>query len=86
MAGIMGFHASYVLHALTDGIFKGITFSDAIEARIKAKDIWRQPGQMVHRFNGSHLALGTLILEFEAFEQMREAMEHMERHVRVMVE
>jgi len=85
MAAIEGFHASYVLHSLKDGIFEGITFSDAIAARIRGKNIWAEPGQAVHRFDGSDQALGTLLLEFESFDQMRESLGYMDRHITVLL-
>ena len=82
-AEVNGFHASYVLHAIEDGVFEGISFSDTIQARIVSRDIWVKPGQSVSRFDGSHKALGTLTLEFATFENMRHAIENMEQHVRV---
>jgi biotin carboxylase len=83
MADIKGNHASFVIHARQDGILRQVSFSDEIERRIKFKDVWCKPGQQVYRFDGSHRALGNLLLEFDSFAQMRSTMEHMDRHVTV---
>lgn len=85
MAPIVGYHGSYVLHTNRDGIFRGVAFSDAIEPHIRAREIWATPGQPVRRFDGSHQTLGLLMLEFESFAQMRDAMLHMEQHVAVLL-
>lgn len=81
-----GCWASYMVHALEDGVFRGLEFSERLRGCIVEQDIQVKPGQRVRRYAGSHDTLGMLILRFPDAATMREMMAAMERDIRVLVD
>ncbi|MBO9702945.1 MAG: ATP-grasp domain-containing protein [Sporocytophaga sp.] len=81
-----GFHSSYMLHALEDGIVKDIWYSKEIRENILEESIFIKKGDKVSRFNGSNHTLGTMIMKFESRDEMIEKMDNMEKYLKVVLE
>jgi biotin carboxylase len=80
-----GYYASYMLHAIEDGIVDEIWYSDEIKANIVEESIFIQSGDEVKKFDGSNHTLGTMIMKFESEEEMLEKMDNMEKYLKVLV-
>ncbi len=71
-----GHWAEIILHADRQGRFQLIQIDDTIPADIVEKDLWVNPGDEVHAFNGANDAIGTLILRFDDAEIMEYYITH----------
>jgi biotin carboxylase len=80
-----GYYASYMLHAIEDGVVDTIWYSDEIKANIVEENIFIQTGDEVKKFDGSNHTLGTMIMKFESEEEMLEKMDNMEKYLKVLV-
>lgn len=80
-----GYYASYMLHAIEDGVVNTIWYSDEIKANIVEENIFIQTGDEVKKFDGSNHTLGTMIMKFESEEEMLEKMDNMEKYLKVLV-
>lgn len=79
--------ASHVIHSRTDGILKGIEFSDYLQSKIIHKLIYKKKGEKVERFNGANQALGIIIMEFGTAQEMFDTVDNIyERHLKLEVE
>lgn len=65
-----GCYMHYVLHSYEDGIFDGIEIDDSISNFIYRKVIYKNPGDMVERFDGAGKALGIIFLHFGTIDEM----------------
>ncbi len=81
-----GFHSSYMLHALEDGVVKDIWYSKEIRNNILEESIFIKKGDKVSKFNGSNHTLGTMIMKFESRNEMIEKMDNMEKYLKVVLE
>jgi len=59
-----GHWAEIILHADNDGEFVGLNVNPSIPADIVEEDLWVNPGDKVHSFEGANDAIGTLVLRF----------------------
>ena len=76
----------YLIHALEDGVFKGLWIDEAIKRRIMKKELFCAPGERVRRFRDARDGLGCLVLAYgDDLEQMKFDMDHMNSLVRVKV-
>lgn len=79
--------ASHVIHSRTDGILKGIEFSDYLQSKIIYKLIYKTKGDRVERFNGANQALGIIMMEFNSVEEMFDTLDNIyERYLKLEVE
>ena len=85
MVNTKGYYSSYMIHATENGSFEDIRYSNSIQKNILEKNIFVNQGDQVHKFNGSHHTLGTLILQFESQNEMLEKMDNMENYLKVCV-
>ena len=85
MKEVDGFYASYMLHAIDDGIVKEVWYSDEIRNNILEESIFIKPGDEVKKFDGSNHTLGTMIMKFSSQEEMLEKMDNMEKYLRVIL-
>jgi biotin carboxylase len=83
MTETRGFHASYIVHALEDGICKDVYLSERIRPKIIEQNLLVNPGDSVRNFSGSNDTLGTMILRFDSQDEMLDMMDNMERDIRV---
>lgn len=79
-----GYWASYIVHALEDGVVDRIDMTDCLASKIVEQNIWTKPGERVQRFSGSHDTLGTMILRFDSQDEMLSIMDNMEHDLRVI--
>ncbi len=80
-----GYYSSYILHALKDGIVEDIWYSDEIKKNVIEENIFIKKGDEVHKFNGSHTTLGTMIMKFDSKDEMLEKMDNMEKYLKVII-
>jgi carbamoylphosphate synthase large subunit len=83
---VKGYWSSYIVHAKQDGTFKDVWMSDRLKSYIVEESMAVKKGQKVSKFNGSHHALGTLILKYSSLEEMLEMLDNMEQEICVVVE
>lgn len=65
-----GCYMHYVLHSYEGGIFDGIEIDDSISNFIYRKVIYKNPGDIVERFDGAGKALGIIFLHFGTIDEM----------------
>lgn len=67
---IRGHWAIITLHAETDGIYRGVRFSDELRRHIVEEALLVQPGDNVRAFRGANDAIGHLILRADTREEL----------------
>lgn len=80
-----GHWAEIILHAPCDGIFSGLEISETLSAEIIEKDLWVNPGDKVHGFEGANDAIGTLVLRFNNANDLEKALAEQNQWLRVIV-
>lgn len=80
-----GHWAEIILHAPCDGIFSGLEISETLSAEIIEKDLWVNPGDKVHGFEGANDAIGTLVLRFNNANVLEKALAEQNQWLRVIV-
>lgn len=85
MKEVEGYYASYMLHAIEDGMVKEIWYSDEIKENIVEENIFIEIGDEVKKFDGSNHTLGTMIMKFNSQEEMLEKMDNMEKYLKVSI-
>lgn len=71
-----GHWAEVVLHSEEDGIFEGLEISEEIAGNVVEKDLWVEPGDIIHAFRGANDAIGTLVLRFNTAEELENALQN----------
>ncbi len=77
--------ASYVLHSLSDGVFKGIKWSDNIKDKLKTLRLSVKPGDKIKAFRDASDSLGFAVLAFDSQEQMCEMISNMNEYVDIII-
>lgn len=80
-----GYYASYIMHALKDGVVDRFEYSDEIKDCIVEEVRWCKEGDSVMAFKGSNCTLGTQILKFESQDQMLRLMDNMNDSQRIVL-
>ena len=80
-----GHWAEIILHAPCDGIFSGLEISETLSAEIIEKDLWVNPSDKVHGFEGANDAIGTLVLRFNNANDLEKALAEQNQWLRVIV-
>ena len=80
------YYATLNLHSNRKGIFERIDFSPIIEQYIIRKNIYKNPGDDVNYFSNAANALGIIFFKFPDEHTMIEMEEHMNEHVKVVLE
>jgi biotin carboxylase len=79
------FRATYSIHSEEEGVLQAVRFLGDFERHVVDAAMFRAPGSPVKPFTtGSHM-IGCLILAFDDYAEMLEALDHMERHIAVDV-
>jgi biotin carboxylase len=86
MQEVEGYYASYMLHAIEDGIVKEIWYSDEIKKNIIEETLFIKSGDEVKKFDGSNHTLGTMIMKFDSEDEMLEKMDNMEKYLKVCLD
>ena len=80
------YYATLNLHSDRDGKFVKVEFSSEIEQYIIRKNIYKKPGDEVNYFSNAANALGIVFFKFPAQETMISMEEHMNEHVRIVLQ
>lgn len=80
-----GHWAEIILHAPCDGVFSGLEISESLSAEIIEKDLWVNPGDKVHGFEGANDAIGTLVLRFNNADDLEKALVEQNQWLKVIV-
>lgn len=85
-ADVHPYYATLNLHSDRDGEFSHIEFSSEIEQYIIRKNIYKNPGDEVKYFSNAAYALGIIFFKFPDQETMISMEEHMNDHVRIVLQ
>ena len=77
---------TYVLHSTMNGIFKGISLSDKANCFVYRKEMYKEVGDPVERFDGANKAIGILFAKFESVEERDAFVDDIKQHIQVLVE
>lgn len=80
------FVASYITHALTDGVYHETTIDDQIKNDIILFKDLVQRGDKIQAFNNAALDTGAMLIKFKSIDEMVYRMDNMEEFIRVEVE
>lgn len=81
-----GVWAEYIVHSYRDGIFDEVHIDKDFETCfVKQKDIWFQPGDVVHAFSGANEMIGSLVLKFDTRENAMAMLAHPEQWIDVRI-
>jgi len=83
---VEGFWSSYVVHALSSGVFRGLSVSERAKACVVESDLYVKEGDKVKKFLGSNDSIGMMILRYRSHSEMLEMIENMERDLLALVE
>lgn len=81
----VGHWGEVILHSNRDGVFEGIEIDETLKEHVEELDLWVEPGDAVHCFNGANEAIGTLILQCDTNEALNAAMASVHELVRIRV-
>lgn len=82
-----GAWAEYIIHSNREGTYKGISIDPTFEQEhVIEKDYWLKEGDHVYPFTGANRAIGTLIMKFSSHAEADEAVQHMDRYLKVKLE
>ena len=80
-----GHWAEIILHADKDGVFDHLEISKELPAEIVEEDLWVEKGDKVAGFEGANNAIGTLVLKFQAAEELEKAITNQRSWLKVVV-
>jgi biotin carboxylase len=79
-----GVWAEYIIHSNKAGKYQGIQLDPEFEKNhVVEKDYWLHKGDQVYTFTGANRAIGTLIMKFNSHDEAAEAVQHMNRYLKV---
>jgi biotin carboxylase len=80
-----GHWAEIILHADKDGVFDHLEISRDLPAEVVEEDLWVEKGDKVESFEGANNAIGTLVLKFQAAEELEKAITNQRNWLKVVV-
>ena len=80
-----GHWAEVILHADKDGVFERVEIGMGLPADVVEEDIWVKKGDKVGSFEGANNAIGTLVLKFNAAEELEKAITNQREWLNVVV-
>lgn len=80
-----GHWAEIILHADESGVFESLFISDSMRPYVVEEDLWVNPGDMVHSFEGANDAIGTLVMRFNSQKELEEALKTQRDWIKVKV-
>ncbi len=80
-----GHWAEIILHADESGVFDHLEISEELPAEIVEEDLWVVKGDKVDGFEGANNAIGTLVLKFQAAEELEKAITNQRSWLKVVV-
>jgi biotin carboxylase len=79
------FRATYSIHSEREGVLRAVRYRGGFERHIVDAAIFHHPGATVKAFTAGANMIGCLILKFDVYAEMLDALDHMERHIEVEV-
>ncbi len=83
---IESYATSYVVHALSDGRYRGLRIEEALKSHVRLCDMFVKEGEKVRRFRNGGDAIGAMLLTFDTAEELKETMNAMNDLVHVDVD
>ena len=83
---IKKFVSSYVIHSLTDGVFRSLRISEEIKSNIIRCDLFVNSGEKVYRFENSSFGVGAMLLKFDSLEEMNYRIDNMEDYIECILD
>ena len=84
MPNYKGYWAEYILHSEKDGFFEALIINPQLkEENVVEVDLWVEPGTKIQAFKGANDAIGTMVLNFNTEQEMKEAMDNRGKWVKV---
>lgn len=77
--------AHYILHVGVPGRFRGVRCSDVAHRHLVLLDVFKQPGEAVQPYAGSHTTIGVALMVFDNLDQRDRVMDDIGMHVSVDV-
>lgn len=77
------FVSSYIIHAIEDGIFDGISIDQSLKNKIRLQELFIKKGQPVYKFQNASFGIGTMLLEFDSEEEMLYTLDNMENFLNI---
>lgn len=81
-----GHWAEIILHADKEGKFAGLHVTEPFPGQIIEKDLWVQPGDMVHGFEAANDAIGTLVLRFDNAQDLEHVITNQSKWFKVLID
>lgn len=82
-----GYWAEIILHGNKNGKFAGLSMSDGFEQKyVRQIDLWVSKGNGIESFNGANNAIGTMVLQFDTNEELRNVLENQNAYFKIEVE
>jgi biotin carboxylase len=80
-----GYWAEIILHTVKTGFFEGLWISDTLKDHIVDQILWFEPGIHLRGFYAANDAIGSLILRFDDYEELKSVLAEQQEHVRVLI-
>lgn len=80
-----GFYATSNLHALHNGVFECVKFSDTIEKHIIKSCLYKKKGDIIQYFDDASKAIGIVFMKFNSQEEMMEILKDINSHISIDV-
>ncbi len=81
----VGNWAEVILHADKSGHFQNLLITDEISPYLVEKDIWVKIGDKVQGFEGANNAIGTLVLNFDTQELLKDKLANQQQWLKILV-
>lgn len=78
------FVASYIFHALENGIYEDIHISKKLRENLRRFDMFVKQGEPIYRFDNGGFGIGAALIEFKDKEEMLYMMDHMEEYYQII--
>ena len=79
----IGAWAEIILHSSEKGFFKELWISDDIKEYVVERDLWIEYGAAVGGFSAANEAIGTLVLQFDTEEKMKNVLSEQNKYIQV---
>lgn len=79
-----GHWAEIIIHSDVDGEFLDLQIDSSLPAEVVEKDLWVEPGDIVHGFEAANDAIGTLVLKFDSAEDLEIAITNQRKWLKVI--
>lgn len=81
-----GCYFTYVLHSHSDGMFKGVDFSEEIAGNVYRKVLYKKCGDRVEAFDGAGKAIGIVFMHSDTEHEMNHICARLDELIKVKVD